>query len=190
MWINNVFDKIVFSNSAVKLLLNLNPIIKIINNFEKRSFRNWEERECPVCDKFGKCKKHRAIERITKTDAAVKITGMCSDELDGVYVAKSDIFVFNHKSKSLLVFDCPPLYSPPPVNDVWIRKMSPFSVGCFDDNFDFKINQTIDINEILQNKMFISYFGRLDGDKLNIGLHWNYSSYAWEIKQDKGKSGG
>lgn len=182
MRIDEMFDRSVFSNSAAKLLLNRDAIAGIIANFKDKTFDEWEERECHHCTPETRCKKHSALDRIIQTDRAVKVTGLVNAPLDGLYMSKSDMFLFNPASKSLLILDCPPLFSTNPINDVWIRKINPFSIGNFDDTLNFDITQTVDIEEILKHRTFSCFFGKIDGASAFLTLSKNYGFYHWKIE--------
>lgn len=184
MKIGDLFDRSVFSNSAMKFILNMDSISSVISNFQKKSFDNWEERECIYCTSDKKCKKHSSLDRIIKTTRATRISNFISQDLDGLYISKSDIFLLNRKNNSLLIFDCPPLYSQNyPINDIWIRKINPFSIGNFDGSkLNFEIVQELEMDKILQYRLLSCYFGKIEERNSFLVIYKTYDMYQWKLE--------
>jgi len=187
MNIARVFDRTAFNNAVCKLVLDIHAIENIINDFSAKVFETWEDRECEYCKEDRRCKKHRALDRVLTTEKAVKVNGIkLADNLDGVYISKSDIFIFNHEVGSCLIIDCPPLFTKGegPVNDTWIRRIIPFTFGRFEKTIEMNIEQEIEIEKIFEYRTLTCPLGRLDHSRNNkfLVLHNNYGMYHWEIE--------
>ena len=181
MRIDDVFDRSVFSNCAMKLVLNISTIKGIIDNFSAKSFSDWEVRACEYCTPEKKCKKHSSLDRILSTSRAVKVEGMGENHL---YLSKSDMYLFNPKNNSMLIIDCPPFFSNEyPINDVWVRKINPFSVVSQEAaNCPVELVQTIDLNDILKYRRFSCYFGKVDNYDKYLVVQKIYDQYHWKLE--------
>lgn len=185
MNISKKFDKVAFNNAVCKLMLNIPAIENIIFDFSKKNFSEWEDRDCSYCEEDKLCKKHRAVERVLQSDRAIQIVGLNMPEpLSGLYISKSDMFVFNPANNSCLIIDCPPLFtngSNEKLNDSWVRRIIPFTFGEFNKTNKIQIEQTVDIKEVMTHRSLTCSFSNGNGYNLLV-LQNNYGMYHWEIE--------
>lgn len=187
MRIDDVFDRCVFSNCAMKFLLNLDTIRGIVDTFSNKSFDEWEDRDCEYCTPERKCKKHSALDRISLTDRIVEVEGIHDySGVSNLYMSKSDMFLVNRKYNSVLIIDCPPFFSNEyPISDIWVRKINPFSIvsrNSIDIYEKAEVVQTLDIDEVVKHRKFSCYFGKLEDQNKFIVVQKVYDSYLWRIE--------
>ncbi len=188
MNLTRIMDKTAFNNSITKLILNVKPIEAIIDDFAQKTFDEWEERECDHC-KERKCKKHRALDRVLESEKAVRVTGFdVPDNVAGVFVSKSDIFVINSSARSALIVDCPPFQTSnetAEVSDTWIRRIIPFTFGNFEKENELEIVQEVELDKIFSYRILSCPFGRVggeDGRRRSLVMHNCYGEYHWELE--------
>jgi hypothetical protein len=190
MHLQTIAGKDGFNNPLAKMILGENQIQAIINDFVKKSFDNWEERECEKCTPDKMCKKHRAVARVLEATRAVQITGFdIPDGCLGLFIAKSDMFVISPDQQAALIIDCPPFQTKSSglgtQSDEWIRKITPFTIGNFNKENELEISREVSISKIKEYRTLVCSMGKtVEGETpKKLVLHQSFGGgYSWSIE--------
>jgi len=175
---------IVHEGTIAKLLLNTDVIKNIINEFSLINEKTWVERECLRCKEDpARCKKHKALKALQEAAYCSEIINLGSINSLKLYAAGHAMFVYNEKSRTLLIIDSPPFatkFTKVP-SDLWISKIIPFTFG----NIDFKVptvEQTkIDIRSLFSYRALFIPIAK--GTQKNLNLHNQRIRFTWEITE-------
>ena len=174
---------VVFPSVIAKMLLSKEVIEHIIDKFKNKVKNDWESRP----PKDIKCKKSETLRVITEKNddvprKCIKVENWIDiDGIEGPFLMKNNIVFYNRQEKLLLAIMCPSFMRiPANINDVWVRKVIPFTYG----EIDFEVPSivgTIDMEKFFDKAVFTTVFG--NEKEYDIKLHRVYGTFQWEIEQ-------
>jgi len=150
-----VSEKVIFDNAFAKLLLNEKLVATYMGEFENRREEDWRDKECTQCAPGNPCKKHNLLSKLYDCDKCIKFKNVNNGYT--VFMTKFFIFKYNEPENLLIFIDCPPFQlddsnNSDQLSDLWIRKITPFTVRVEDFNMP-EVVQVIDLQMIRQYPM-------------------------------------